>query len=234
MTPSYIDPETPCTAAYAFNLQVAAHYLLTQNIPLQGDPDSNLRFGKVMLPRLKARTGGYQPADDRGNQILLNYRASAFQEYRVSLTDVLSGQVNPNLIKGRVVLVGVTAQSSSDFWETPVDPHMPGVIAQAHMVSQILSAVLDGRSLLWVWSGTQETLWILGWALLGGLLSWRLRSPLQLGVAIALSMLILYGSCWIVLTQAGWIPLIPPVLALLLTGSATAVLVRFKPQPSAQ
>ncbi|HEY9640587.1 MAG TPA: CHASE2 domain-containing protein [Coleofasciculaceae cyanobacterium] len=232
MTPAYIDPKVPCTATYAFNFQVAARYLLAQKIPLGGTPDTNLQFGKVVLSRLSSRIGGYQPADDRGNQILLNYRASPFQDNRVSLTDVLSGKVNPNIMKGRVILVGVIAENSPDFWETPVDPHMPGVIAQAHMVSQILSTVLDKRPLLWVWSWPQEVLWIWGWALLGGLLSWRVRSPLRLGMAIACSTVILYGSCWLMMTQAGWIPLIPPVLALLITGSAVAVLVRLKPRPA--
>jgi CHASE2 domain-containing sensor protein len=231
MTPVYIDPKAPCTATYAFNLLVAARYLLTQNIPLLGNPDTDLQLGQVALPKLQSRMGGYQPADNRGYQLLLNYRSSPFQDNRVSLTDVLSGKVHPNSIKGHVILVGVTAENSQDFWETPIDPHMPGVIAQAHMVSQILSTVLDQRPLLWVWTWPQEILWMVGWSLLGGLLAWRLRAPLRLGVAIALSTLILYASCWIMLTQAGWIPLIPPVLALLMTAVVVA-LVRFNSRPA--
>jgi CHASE2 domain-containing sensor protein len=223
MTTTFIDPKAACTAAYAFNLQIASRYLLTQHIPMLGDPDTDLRFGKTILQQLKARMGGYQPMDDRGNQILLNYRAAPFLDNRVSLTDVLSGKVNPNIIKDRIVLIGVTAKSTQDFWDTPIDPNMPGVVAQAHMVSQIISAVLDGRSLLWVWSLWQESLWILGWALWGGLLSWWLRSPFKLGLAIALSTLMIYGICWGMLLQSGWIPMISPLLALVIVAGLSAI-----------
>ena len=218
MTTPYIDPKAPCTAAYSFNLQIASRYLLTQRLPMLGDPDTDLRFGKTVLRRLTARMGGYQPIDDRGNQILLNYRSAPF--LTLSLTDLLSGRVNPSIIKARIVLVGVTAESKLDFWNTPIDPHMPGVVAQAHMVSQIISAALDRRSLLWVWSW-QETPWILGWALLGSVLGWWLRSPLHLGLAIFLCTLTLSGICWLTLLQGGWIPLIPAVLALAIASTMT-------------
>ncbi|MBW4660426.1 MAG: CHASE2 domain-containing protein [Drouetiella hepatica Uher 2000/2452] len=223
MTTPYIDPDAPCTAAYAFNLQIASRYLLTQRLPMLGAPDTDLRFGKTVLRRLKARTSGYQPVDDRGNQILLNYRSTPFLS--LSLTDLLSGKVNPSIIKDRIVLVGVAAESSTDFWDTPIDPHMPGVVAQAHMVSQIVNAALEGRSLLWVWSW-QEIPWILGWALWGSLLGWRLRSPLRLSLAISLSTLAICGICWGVLLQGGWIPLIPALLALAIA-SIMPLFIRF-------
>ncbi|MBI4781423.1 MAG: CHASE2 domain-containing protein [Oscillatoriophycideae cyanobacterium NC_groundwater_1537_Pr4_S-0.65um_50_18] len=236
MTTPYIDPKTACTAVHAFNLQLASRYLMAQQIPLVGDAEADLWLGKVALRRLKARMGGYQPVDDRGNQILLNYRAAPFLDNRVSLTDVLSGNVNPGIIKDRIVLIGVTAESSSDVWDTPLDAHMPGVVAQAHMVSQIISAVLDGRSLLWVWSLWQEILWLLGWALLGAGLGWGLRSPWKLGLAIAVSTLTLSGLCGVMLLQGGWIPLIPPLIALMMAASAMSILSRLtartRPDPA--
>ncbi len=52
------------------------------------------------------------------------------------------------------------------------------------MVSQILSSVLDGKPLVWFWSKPGEMLWIWGWALVGGILAWRVRNPFWLGGAI--------------------------------------------------
>jgi CHASE2 domain-containing sensor protein len=115
----------------------------------------------------------------------------------------------------------VTAPSSPDDWETPYTAKAPdkekqisGVFLQAQMVSHILSAVLDGRPLMWWWSGWVEALWIWGWALLGGILSWRILQPLHIGLAIVTALLILFTICFGIFTQAGWIPLVPPTLAL--------------------
>jgi CHASE2 domain-containing sensor protein len=125
------------------------------------------------------------------------------------------------------VLVGVTASSSTDDWQTPYSSHTSGIFIQAQMASQIISAVLDHRSLLWWWSNSWETIWIGAWALLGGIIGYFLRHPLWLGVAIAFALLLLFLSCWGILLQAGWIPLIPAVLAFLLT-SVTIVFLEQK------
>jgi CHASE2 domain-containing sensor protein len=82
------------------------------------------------------------------------------------------------------------------------------------MVSHILSAVLDGRPLFWWWSGWVEALWVWGWSLLGGVIAWRIRQPLYLGLAIAVALLILFSVCFAIFTQAGWIPLVPSALGL--------------------
>ncbi|WP_298905344.1 CHASE2 domain-containing protein [uncultured Nostoc sp.] len=94
---------------------------------------------------------------------------------------------------------------------------MPGVFVQAQMLSQILSAVLDGRPLLWWWSGWMEGLWVWGWSLVGGMTAWYYSKPLHLGLAVVVILLTLFGLCFGVFTLAGWVPLIPSVLALLAT-----------------
>ncbi len=222
MTPNLIDPQAPCSAQQAFNLRLVSQYLQVQGIALAGNSDSQLRFGKTVLPRLQPRTSGYQPADDGGYQLLLHYRATRNAATQVSLTDVLSGSLNPNLVRDRIVLIGRT-DDPKDFWNTPIDSQMPGILAHAHMISQLLSAVLDGRSLLWVWSLGQEMLWIGSWTLAGALLALLLRSPLRLGLAIAFTCSVLYGCCWLVLLSSGWIPLVPAMAGLLLAAAAAAV-----------
>ena len=167
MTPNLIDPQAPCSAQQSFNLRLVSQYLQAQGIVLAGNSDSQLRFGTTVLSRLQPRTSGYQPADDGGYQLLLNYRATRNVATQISLTDVLSGSLNPNLVRDRIVLIGRT-DDPNDFWHTPIDSQMPGILAHAHMISQLLSAVLDGRSLLWVWSLGQEMLWIGSWTLVGG------------------------------------------------------------------
>ena len=222
MTTNLIDPKAPCTVQQSFNLRLAAQYLQAQGIELTGSPDHQLQFGKMVLPRLRPRTSGYQPADDGGYQLLLNYRATRNIAPQVSLSDLLSGSVNPNAVRDRLVLIGRT-DDPKDFWNTPIDPHMPGILAHAHMISQLLGAVLDGRSLLWVWSLWQDILWIGIWTLVGAALAAWVRSPLRLGLAIALTCSLLYGCCWLALLAAGWIPLVPAMAGLILAAAAVAV-----------
>ncbi|HEY9846035.1 MAG TPA: CHASE2 domain-containing protein, partial [Candidatus Caenarcaniphilales bacterium] len=174
-----------------------------------------------------------------GHQVLLNYRSSGTSAIapQVTLTQVLHNQINPNAIKDRIVLIGVSAPSYQDYLLTPYgrqpDQEMPGIMVQAQMVSQILSAVLDQRPLLWVWPRWSEVLWVWGWSLVGGLIARWNRAPLRLGLTGAKALGTLYGLCLGLLIQGGWVPLVPAALALIATGGSV-VAYRLRTQASNQ
>jgi diguanylate cyclase (GGDEF)-like protein len=188
-----------------------------------------LQLGTVVLSRLKADSGGYQAIDDRGYQLLLNYRSADRVANQVSLQQVLDGQLDPAWVKDKIVLIGTTAPSIKDVFYTPYSSaalgnrQMPGVMVHAQMVSQILSAVLDSRPLPWFWSERKEVAWIWAWALLGGLLAWRLRHPLMLGLAGSAALVGLVGIGFSLFLQAGWIPIVAPALTMIATGALTIV-----------
>ena len=228
LTPS---PASPCTASYALSSHLAFRYLAAQKIFPTFTKEGYLQLGKTVFKRLKAQTGGYQNIDAWGHQVLLNYRYYRSPNNfapQVTLTQVLNGQLNPNAVKDRVVLIGVTAPSAKDYFFTPYstarkfDQQMPGVVVQAQMVSQILSAVLDGRSLLWVWPAWGEVLWIWGWSLTGALVSWRFHLGIRSGL-VAIALVVLYGLCFALLIQGGWVPLVPAALALVCTSVSVVV-----------
>ncbi|MBW4564987.1 MAG: CHASE2 domain-containing protein [Mojavia pulchra JT2-VF2] len=219
-----------CAAEYAFSLQLALHYLEAKGIKSDFTSEGNLQIGTAIFKQLKAYSSGYQGVDAKGYQILLNYRSLRSLQniaQQVPLRDVLNDQINPELIKlfqDRIILIGVTAPSTTDYWKTPYSAkaltnqkQIPGVFVQAHMISQIISAVLDRRPLLWWWPTWVEALWIWGWSLMGGTLAWFIRQPLYLGLAGVIMLLALFGVCYGIFTQAGWIPLIPAALALVAT-----------------
>ncbi len=222
--------DSPCSAENAFSLQIARHYLLSKNITAEINPQENLQIDKIVFKRLKEHSSGYQRADLSGYQVLLNYRSLRDRENiaeSVSLKKVLNNQINPDSIKNHIVLIGVTAPSTSDYWKINTNKkRIPGVFVQAHMISHILSAVLDGRPLLWWWSGWVETVWIWGWSLVGGIVAWRFSKPLHLGLAVAISLLTIFGICFGIFTQAGWIPLIPSILVFVLTATLTVWIIR--------
>jgi len=218
------DPASPCVAPYAFNTRLVFRYLATQGITPEFTSEGNLKLGNIVFQALHERANGYQGIDARGSQILLNYRALPSPQAiapQVSLTQILRGEVRPSAIQNRIVLVGVTASSSGDIWTTPYGTDakdlVPGVVVQAHMTSQLISAVLDGRSQLWVWHGAAEVLWMGGWAIVGGICV-CLRLPLrQTGLMTIGAIAVLIGCCWLILTQGGWIPLVPAGVTLLMT-----------------
>lgn len=228
-SPNPISPLSPCQTPYSFSLQLAYRYLEAKGIPTKTTPDKNWQFGSVVFRRLEARSGGYQNLDARGNQVLINYRATPQIAQRVTVKEVLTGQFDPNWVRGRVVLIGVTAASIQDYHDTPYG-RMRGLEVHAHMVSQILSAVEDGRPPIWWLPEWGNAAWIWVWSLTGGIIVWQVRSrivgkvqsPLHQVLALSISVTVLYGLCWVFLVQGAWLPLVPAALALVVTGSAIA------------
>jgi CHASE2 domain-containing sensor protein len=223
---------SPCATPYALSAQLAFQYLATEGIAAQYKSDGNLQLGNVVFQRLQSRTGGYQQIDAWGYQILLNYRVhrSALDiAPTVTLDEVLAGKVTPDLIKDRIVLIGVVAQSAHDSISTPysagqsIYQKMPGVIVQAQLTSQLVSAVKDGRSLLKAWSIWGEVIWIFGWAIIGGLLASRWRSPLQLLLAVSVALMVLSLLCFGFLIQGVWVPLVPAAIVCIGTAGSMAI-----------
>ena len=224
--------KSPCATSQALSAQLAFHYLNAEGIEAKYNSKNQLQVGKVIFKRLQVPMGGYQKVNDSGYQILLNYRP-VHDGYpvadTVTLNDVLTNKVPPEAVKNRIVLIGVTAQSDSDYFPTPysasqeIYQEMSGVMLHAQMVSQILSAVKDERPLLWVWSPWGETSWVWAWSLLGGIQAWRIRNFLRLGLAGGTALGILYGLSFGLICQGGWVPLVPSALALVITGGSVVI-----------
>ena len=223
------NPTDPCATDHSLSVRVALHYLAAEGIKPQSLPKDKMQLGKAVFTPLEANTGAYQQLDARGFQVLLNYRAANNVAQRVRIAEVLSGKVNPNWVKDRIVLIGVSAPVSADDFFTPYSagkwPYkkMPGVLVQAQMASHILSAVLDKRPLLWTWSKWGEVCWVWGWSLVGGLIVWRIHRRIYLVLAATAAIGVLYGVCFGLLIEGGWVPLVPSALALVATcGSVIA------------
>lgn len=211
-----------CKTPYSLSLILGLRFLENQGIKFDKNQNEELVIGDVTFKRLAARTGGYQDLKEPVSQVLLNYRANPKPAFKVTLQEVLEGKINSDLVKGKIVLIGHTSQASRDESDTPYGK-MSGVWIHAHMVSQILSAVIDKRPLLWVWPQSQGIQWgdaIFVWlaAVTGGLLASRGRSLLVLAIASGGMIFVLYQGSLVILTFGGWMPLVPAVLALVATG----------------
>ncbi|NJR16026.1 MAG: CHASE2 domain-containing protein [Calothrix sp. CSU_2_0] len=212
-----------CNPYYSFASLLALTYLQKENI--ESDfPNKDWVLGKTVIPRLQKTDGSYEKMDDAGYQIMLNYRHPDSLGKEVTIADVLNNKVNPNLIKDKLVIIGATASSIEPGVSTPYSTltnqpfGTPTVFIQAQTVSQILSTALDGQPQIWYLLDWQEIGWIWLWAVFGGVLAWRNRNPMMLLVVGATSLGGLLGICYLLFLQAGWLPLVPPAMALLMTG----------------
>ncbi|MBW4695391.1 MAG: EAL domain-containing protein [Lyngbya sp. HA4199-MV5] len=214
---------------YSFSLRLSLQYLADKQLPFRVDPNA-LQIGKAVFPALDPSAGGYHALDARGYQVLLNYRSVKNVARQVTLTQVLKGELQPEWVKDKLVLVGTTAPSGKDLFLTPYNlsaaqqnPKTPGVLIHAQMVSQILGHVLDGRALPWYWSEPGEMLWLGLWSIIGGVLAWRFRHPGSLVGMVAIAGVGLGGICFGLLLQGGWIPVVPAAIALVLATSGVVV-----------
>ena len=236
LTPPII---SSCSTELSLSLQIALHFLSEQGIEFEVTTDGELKIGNILLKPLDSQMVGYQNFDASGYQIMLNYRSLTSPSdiaQQISLRDILDERLAPKLsvlVKDRIVLIGVTAPSSADRWKTPFSEavstpqtEIPGVLVQAHAISQIISAVLDGRSLIRGWSLGIESLWIIVWSGLGGILALLVRRPLYLGLAIAAALFLLFSICSGMLIKGLWIPIVPPALALIITSVVMVRLTR--------
>ncbi|MGB7518357.1 MAG: adenylate/guanylate cyclase domain-containing protein [Spirulinaceae cyanobacterium] len=209
----------------SFALLLASAYLEDQDIK-QEESEENpeyLQLGEATFIPLTPNSGGYQNVDAGGYQVLFDYRNRHQVATEVSFDDVVLGNIDPDLVKDKIVIIGSTAPSLKDAMLTPysrgllASAQMPGVIIHAQSVSQILDAATGERPLRWFWSEWVEGLWIVAWVALGGVVGWLLRHPLSLTISAGVGLGILLSTATVVFFQAGWIPLASPAIGFFLT-----------------
>ncbi|MEO1619890.1 MAG: CHASE2 domain-containing protein, partial [Cyanobacteria bacterium J06632_3] len=206
------EPVSPCVSRYSIAALLAIQYLQIEGYDPAFTAEGNLQIGDVVFPRLGPRSGGLQSINHQGNQILLNYRALTEPKEiaaQVPLQKLLLGEVNGESLRDRIVLIGITA-TSGDYWATPYEAknRTPGVYLQAQMTSQLLSAVLDGRAVMWVWPPWGDAAGIAITAIIGSLFARRWRFPM-LGLVFLLWAAGLFVIAWVALAMGGWLPLVP-------------------------
>jgi len=216
------------TAAYSFALRLALLYMQAEGIRPQPDASNpqHIRLGRTIRP-LEMNDGGYVGADARGYQFLLDFKGARGSFQAFSLTTLLSGEINPQAIKDKIVLIGVTAESVKDFFYIPysrglqADQHISGIALHAHIVSQLLRFALDGNSPVATASDRHEGVWILLWSMMGGLIGVWVRSPWRFSLLAVGGLLLLGLAAYLAFLRGWWIPLVPPAMAWL--SSATIV-----------
>jgi CHASE2 domain-containing sensor protein len=157
----------------------------------------------------------------RDHYVLLRYAGPAGSFGRVSYVDVLDGRVPAALLKGRVALVGATAEGMGDIIRTP-DGLMPGVEYQANMLESLRRGSLLvplGFSAQFVVGAAMLALPCLLYGLPGLRRVWRATAAGAL-LALAASLFLLRGPGW-------WWPPAACVLTLAIALAGWGLLLRW-------
>ena len=204
---------------FSFTLRVAERYLAAEGLTLnngQRDP-TTMRFGNAEIPRFRAHTGGYVRADDGGHQTLLNFRAGATPFTKVTYGELTAGEVAPEALADKIVLVGYQAVSAKDFVNVAalaeVNPGLvPGVNVQAHAVSQLVNAALNNRAFLRTLPAWMEYGLLVTGGMVGLILASSCLRPSAHFLIITLAssglILVFYGM----VLASWWLPVVPVVI----------------------
>ena len=225
---------------YSFAFRLALLYLQAENIGPRPDAThpQYLRLGRTTMRPFEANDGGYIRADASGYQFLLDFRGRHEAFATFPLTSLLTGKVDPAAIHDKVVLIGITATSVKDVFYTPysrgrqADQRLAGVALQAHSVSQLLRAALEGHATITSFSDQQEALWLLLWSVLGTAAGLWIRSPWRLALLALGGVLVLGLSGYGALLYGWWIPVVPPVLAWGLSGPLVLLMSPLRSAPN--
>ncbi|MBD2096013.1 CHASE2 domain-containing protein [Trichocoleus sp. FACHB-591] len=218
---------------YSLAVKLALPYLAAEGVTLKPLDAEGRRFqlGKAIFERFEPQDGGYVNAQaGQTYQALLNYRGTEANFLTVPLRQVLNRQTPAELFRDRIVLIGYTAESINDLFQTLYNggwfnqtQPINGVVLHAIIVSQIVSAALDGRPLIRVWSDPLEWLWMLLWSGFGAVIGWSLRSPFKLAISILLTSSRLIGGSYLAFLAGWWLPVVPTLLGLWSTAIALII-----------
>lgn len=218
---------------FNLGLKLALRYLEGLNITPQRRPNDadQMQLGKAVIVPFQASDGGYAQADDGGYQILLNFHGTQEQFQTFSFTDLLHDRIPQDKVRDRIVLIGSTADSVKDLFQTPYSSRifgspkqMAGVTIHANITSQILSAALHGRPMLRVWSQGVDSLWILLCCFVGAALSWQMKSPRKVVIIVMIAASGVGAIAYVAFLHSWWIPVVPSIIGLVVSAITLPIL----------
>jgi adenylate cyclase len=207
-------------------LQLALRQLAADGIalgPAPEDPD-HLQLGAATLRPLEPHDGGYVGVDARGYQMLLDFRPGreAFASY--TFDDALAGRIPAEALRDRIVIVGTTAPSVKDSFQTalPGGP-LAGIEVHAQIADQLVRWAHGAARPPRFWSEAAEIAWTLAWSLLVAAIAAATRKPWTLAAGVLGALGLLGGASWLLFRADVWVPPAAPLAASLVSGGIVLV-----------
>ena len=144
------------TIQRSFALQLALAYLKSANITEEyaNTASKNLQLGQAVFTPLESNHGGYVNADARGYQFMLDFvqRPDSFRHF--SVDQLLSGSIDPSIIRDKTIIIGVSADTVKDSFLVPTrgatgyPQSISGTELHGIIANQLISAASSGQSSL--------------------------------------------------------------------------------------
>ena len=210
---------------FSFALRVALAALAGEGVYPRPDTEEPewLRLGPTTVPPWQPSDGGYADIDAAGYQYFVDFSGRGEGFRTLHLGPLLRGEFDPELLRDKIVLVGVMAKSLPDFVRVPFQPDVeagiPGIEMHGYMVRQLVRLGLGESAPMRILSEWQEVLLVamaavLGWAVAFGT---RRGGPV-LGVSAEI-LAVIFGVAALWLAGAAahragwWVPVAAPGLA---------------------
>jgi len=208
------------TFSRSFPLLIAMKYLESEGVKPEsaGENPNWLKLGQTTFRPFESQDGSYVKADAQGYQFLLNLDRGGHTFPTLSFQAVLKGEVNPEVIRDRIVLLGVASEGVKDYFYTSQCgnltscPHLPGIELHGHMVAQLLRDAHGGRAPIATFSDVQEAGWIALWVLGGAMVGFWVRGAWRFSVVVLFGLLVLSSIVVVSIANSWWIPWIPPAI----------------------
>ncbi|WP_341319353.1 CHASE2 domain-containing protein [Paraburkholderia sp. IMGN_8] len=159
-----VDPVPPLAHAAAglghINLEVDSDGIVRSVAQFEGDAQS--RWPQLMVPVAQAVERGVLQLSERPQKLSASHAAATesqgearflipfgpnAQNYsKLSFASVLAGDVPPEKLRGRIVLIGVTASGLYDRFATPVSGEL-GPLPGVYIHANVLDTLLTGRTI---------------------------------------------------------------------------------------
>ncbi len=209
----------------AFSLKLALAFFFKHKIKITSNPanSSELILGKTILSPLDANFGGYVNADTGGFQFMLDYPAAPSEFNHLNIRDILKDNIDTNLIRDKIVIIGVRAEGTPDFLYTPFgrwiagDERVAGAAVHAYIVSQLLNIATDVSQPLQSLSDTQESLWLWLTVLLAAVLMLSAHSMWFVGIMMVGGNALIIAISFVAFQSGLWITMASPLLGFSLT-----------------
>lgn len=165
----------------------------------------NLKVGPIRIPV------------DETASALIPYRGGKFSYPYIPLADIIKERVKPEMLKGKIALVGTTAPGLLDLRSTPVDGVYPGVEIHANLIAGMIDHSFKQKPPYVL--GAEVLLLILGGVTLALLIP--MLSPLYASIATAVGVLLIAGLNLLVWTKGNTV--LPLAASILMTAALYVV-----------
>ncbi|HTZ36704.1 MAG TPA: adenylate/guanylate cyclase domain-containing protein [Stellaceae bacterium] len=193
-------------------MALALAYLAHDGIKPGAAPDGDMMLGKADIAPLDETRGPYLRLDSGGYQVLYDYHGGVERLPIVSLTDFLGRDDSAALVRDKIVILGVAAESVKDSFLTPFNtgfrqaPPVFGIAMHGYLAEQLVREASAGAPMLWGFDRRVEGLMIWLVALAGAALGYGVRTGIPLWSGIAAGVVAIGGATYVAF---GWSLLLP-------------------------